>query len=144
VERSLLGRTIVMLVSDGSIDGTKAVSVASPGYEVVCEMRVERRAEGLKALSADRNEHRAGVSADSIAEVIDGAHHLSVAKQGAEQQPIDPAMLLAAQTQSCADGSGQCWEEAWSLAGAEELRTDEAIKRLRSIAGGHHIADDGK
>jgi len=35
VERSLLGRTIVMLVSDGSMDGTKAASAAQLGTRVV-------------------------------------------------------------------------------------------------------------
>lgn len=64
------------------MDGTKAASVASPGYEVVCEMRVERRTEGLKALRADGRDHLASVRTDSIAEVIDGANHRSVAKQG--------------------------------------------------------------
>lgn len=53
-------------------------------------------------------------------------------------------MRMITKPQSYADGSGQCGEEAWSLAGAEELRTDEAIKRLRSIAVGHRLADGGE
>ena len=92
----------------------------------------------------DRLGHRVSVSADSIAEVIDGDHHFSVAKKGAEQKPIDPPVCMVAQTQGNADGSSQRGEQVWALAGAEELRTAQTLKRPRSIAAGHGTADDIK